>query len=98
MAAGALPLAGSASASAGRLAVTPRLAAASITLNLEPNSITFGDESKVTFKAVGNAGSVITICRNVTLANGKAGCAIARRKLHPRIYSLTAKYEAPEAE
>jgi hypothetical protein len=46
---------------------------------------------KVTIKATRNGRSVI-ICSNVTLVKGKASCTMARRKLGPGTYRLTASY------
>jgi large repetitive protein len=62
-----------------------------LTVTVKPKFAGRTPTGKVTIKATRNGRSV-TICSNLSLVNGKASCTIARGKLRPGTYHLTATY------
>jgi len=63
-----------------------------LTVTVKPKFAGVTPTGKVTFKATRKGGSVTTLCRNVTLVNGKARCTIGARKLRRGTYRLIATY------
>jgi len=63
-----------------------------LTVTVKPKFTGVTPGGKVTFKAKNKAGSVTSLCRNLTLVNGKASCTIGAHQLRRGTYRLTATY------
>jgi len=63
-----------------------------LTATVKPKFAGITPGGKVTFNAKNKAGTTTTLCRNLTLVNGKTSCTIGARKLGRGTYRLTATY------
>ncbi|HET7013881.1 MAG TPA: Ig-like domain-containing protein [Streptosporangiaceae bacterium] len=63
-----------------------------LTATVKPKFTGITPGGKVTFQAKNQAGTITTLCRNITLTNGKASCTIGARQLRRGTYRLTATY------